>query len=214
VKRFSLFLILTVAVYCCSLQFALAQDDTQSSADGVHTNRPFLARAIEASAAEIELGKMAEAKSQNPRVRAYAQMMVKDHATALDAFHRIATGGIAAVPNQESATNTAQLSGRVPLSKEHQELRDRLSRLSGDDFDREYMSAMVQEHRKDVRDFEREVKSGSDTGSAATTEPAAAVREKPQDGADGTQAMTPQRIIARDLLPILKMHLEQAETFR
>jgi putative membrane protein len=197
-------------VYCCSLDFALAQDGTQAPADGVNKSS-FFARAIEANAAEIELGKMADSKSQNPRVRAYAQMMVKDHTTALNAFHRVVTGGIAAVPNQDSGADTAQFSGRVPLSKEHQELRDRLSGLSGNDFDREYMNAMVQEHRKDVREFEREAGQATDTGSAATTEPAADVREKPQGGTDSTQAMTPQRLLARDLLPILKMHLEQAE---
>jgi putative membrane protein len=201
VKRLSSLINVTAIIYCCSLLPGFSQttqDQTQTT---------FLAKAIESNAAEVELGKMAESKTQNPRVRAYAQMMVKDHTSTLDALHRLVTGGVSALANDSSGADTAQLTARVPLSKEHQELKDRLSRLSGDDFDREYMNAMVQEHRRDIREFEREA------NSTTNTEDTSGVRQKPQPRADstGTSTMTQERIIARDLLPVLKMHLQQAE---
>jgi putative membrane protein len=210
VKKFSLSVILIAAVCFCSALTGLAQagqDERQAPSSTASTDSAFLAKAIEANAAEVELAKLAEAKSQNPRVKAFAEMMIKDHTNALDAFHRLATGGIPAVPNQNTGAGTAQLAGGARLSKEHQELKDRLSGLSGDTFDREYMSAMVQEHRKDIRELEAEAKGTSDMSSGSS----ASVRQKPQPGSDTAQPMTQERILAHDLLPILKAHLQLAE---
>ena len=39
---------------------------------------------------------------------------------------------------------------------------DKLAQLSGADFDKEYMSAMVKDHEEDVKDFETQANGGSD----------------------------------------------------
>jgi putative membrane protein len=44
----------------------------------------------------------------------------------------------------------------------HQAQQDKLSQLSGAEFDRAYVAAMVEEHQKDVRDFSRQASSGAD----------------------------------------------------
>jgi putative membrane protein len=164
----------------------------------------FMARAIETNAAEIELGKLAEKKSENPRVRSYAAMLVRDHTDALNVLHRLATGGASA----DTGIENAQSPVKVTLSKEHQQLFDRLSELSGPDFDREYISAMLQEHRKDIKDFEKEARSGSPGGSDD------AIREKPQAGSAAGYSATEERSIARDLLPSLRMHLDRAQALQ
>ena len=154
---------------------------------------------------------MAESKTQNPRVHAFAETMIRDHTNTLDALHRLATGGVSVVPNDNNSTNIGEMATRVPLSKEHQELKDRLSQYSGDDFDREYMNAMVEEHRKDVREFERVANATADSGSNSPDN-TGQVREKPQPATE--TEMTQERIIARDLLPVLKKHLQEAEALQ
>jgi putative membrane protein len=188
VKSFSLFVI--VAVVVCS--FSLRPSSGQTVQD-----QTFVTKAIETNAAEVELSRMAQSKSENPRVRAFAEMMVKDHTTVLAALHRLDTG-TSAVPPDSTGTETSQIAKAVPLSKEHEELNNRLSKLSGDDFDREYMNAMVQEHQKAIREYERETNSTSNASADSTT------REKPQAG-------TQEGMMAQALLPIFKMHLLHAE---
>ena len=213
-KRFALFIILTGAVSCCFVPVGWAQtvqDQSQSAACPMNPDSSFLAKAIEANAAEVELGRLAESKSQNTRIRAFAKQMVKDHTYALDAFHRLATGGVPAVPNQDSGAQATPSAESVPLCREHQQLIDRLSRLSGDDFDREYISAMVQEHLRDIREVQREAESSTDTSGQSTANPSDTIREKPQAGSESTQTLMEQQTLARDLLPILRMHLKDAE---
>ena len=90
-----------------------------------------------ANMAEIELGQLAATKSADPQVKKFGQMMVEDHTKAGDAFK--------AVASQHNLTPPAQ------LDETHRELRDKLAGLSGAEFDREYMAAMVDGH-EDVAD--------------------------------------------------------------
>src|SRR5436853_3815098 len=48
------------------------------------------------------------------------------------------------------------------LDQQHQADVDKLTKLSGAAFDREYMSMMVKDHLEDVADFEREAANGAD----------------------------------------------------
>jgi predicted outer membrane protein len=115
--------------------------------------------------------------------------MVKDHTKALNRL--------------QHDQDTAQ-SGTTVLSREHRELRDRLSELSGHVFDNAYMNAMIELHRKDIRVFESEAQSkpGPDD---STSDSSTVTREKPEP-VTGTQ----DKELARELLPMLKTHLQQA----
>ena len=48
------------------------------------------------------------------------------------------------------------------LDPKHAQLRDRLARLRGAEFDRAYMREMVKDHDADMKAFRREVQTGSD----------------------------------------------------
>src|SRR5262245_18463990 len=76
----------------------------------------------EANLAEIELGKLAQGKATNPRIKEFADMMVKDH-----------TEGLVKVRAADS-----NLPSDIKLNSKHQLTYDRLSKLSGAEFDREY----------------------------------------------------------------------------
>jgi putative membrane protein len=90
--------------------------------------------------AEIELGQLAAQKAQNADVKKFAQTMVDDHTTAGNDFKALAA--------------QHQLQPPAQLDETHRDLRDRLSKLSGAEFDREYIEAMVDGHENMVDKLE------------------------------------------------------------
>ena len=97
---------------------------------------------------EVELGKFAATKAQNPDVKRFAQRMVTDHTKANDELKRLATA--------KNITLPAMSADELKATK------DRLSKLTGADFDREYMSMMVAGHDKAVAAFQDQSANGSD----------------------------------------------------
>ena len=85
-----------------------------------------------AGMAEVELGKMAVERASNAEVKKFGQMMVDDHTTAGNKLKTVASKHNIPVP--------------TALDDKHQELRDKLAGLRGAEFDRAYMSAMVDGH--------------------------------------------------------------------
>jgi putative membrane protein len=118
------------------------------AADVPAEDAAFSKDAAVASLAEIELGKLAAAKGADPEVKDFGRQMQTDHGKANDELKGIAkTEGIA-LP--------------AGLDAEHRALYDRLSKLSGAEFDREYVKAMVDGHTKVAAKFEREADQGQD----------------------------------------------------
>jgi predicted outer membrane protein len=101
---------------------------------GQNDSREFINKMTIAGMAEVQLGKMASEKATNPDVKAFGQMMVKDHTQANKELAQIAS--------KMNVTPPAQ------LDKKHQDLAAKLSKLQGAEFDREYMSAMVDGHEE------------------------------------------------------------------
>ncbi len=120
----------------------------QSSAKLSSADRQFVTKAAQGGMAEVELGQLAAQKAQNPQVKEFGQKMVDDHSKANDQLKQIAS--------QEGVTLPTGLDAK------DQALKDKLSKLSGDQFDRMYMQHMVQDHKKDVADFQKEANSGKD----------------------------------------------------
>lgn len=87
-----------------------------------------------ANLAEVQLGKMASEKGSNPDVKSFGQMMVKEHTQA----------------NNELKQVASQLKVQPPaqVDQKHKDLSDKLSKLSGAEFDREYINAMVMGHEE------------------------------------------------------------------
>jgi uncharacterized protein (DUF305 family) len=81
-------------------------------------------------------------------VKQFAQRMVTDHGKANDELKSIASGKGVTLP--------------TALDKQHQSHSEKLQRLKGPEFDREYMKHMVDDHKKAVADFEKASKSAKD----------------------------------------------------
>jgi uncharacterized protein (DUF305 family) len=68
------------------------------------------------------------------------------------------------------AESVAQSIGMTPPTEPNSKQKadyDRLSKLSGDKFDREFVSHMVMDHKKDIKEFEKEAKKSDAVGSFA-----------------------------------------------
>jgi putative membrane protein len=74
--------------------------------------------------------------------------MVDDHSKASEELMQLA--------QQKGVTPPKEPGGK------HKQLRDRLSKLSGAEFDRTYANERVKEHKKDVAEFRREADRGAD----------------------------------------------------
>ena len=111
-------------------------------------DREFVSKAATGGTAEVELGRVATQRAVRPSVRSFAERMVADHGRA----------------NAELAALARRKGLDVPTALEpsQQAMRDRLSGLSGPDFDRAYMSEIVRDHTEDVALFERAAEISSD----------------------------------------------------
>ncbi len=103
----------------------------------------------QANLAEIEAGKLGMEKAQDPKVKEYAQKMVDDHSKLLDDMKKLAQSKNVDLPSAPDA--------------KHQKLMKKLQSLSGEKFDREYMQAMVKDHRDALKLAQRTAKGAKDT---------------------------------------------------
>ena len=130
----------------------------------------FMNDAAPGGMAEVELGKLAAQKAQNAEVKAFGQKMVEDHSKAGEELKALAAQKKVMLPADVLPT--------------HKEVMAKLSKLSGADFDKEYVAAMVAAHEKDVAAFENVSKTAADADVKA---------------------------FATKTLPTLKMHLEMVK---
>ncbi len=123
---------------------AMQESSALSSGD-----KRFVDKAAQGGMAEVELGTLASQKAESPQVKQFGERMVKDHGAANDKLKQIASEkGVTPPSSMDSATK-----------REY----DKLSKLSGARFDREYMSHMVSDHEKDIKEFKSEDKSAKDS---------------------------------------------------
>jgi putative membrane protein len=108
----------------------------------------FVKKAAQGGMAEVELGKLATEKASSDDVKKFGQRMVDDHTKANDQLKQIAGNKGISLPTD--------------LDAKDQALKDRLSKLDGEQFDRAYMKNMVRDHTKDVSEFRKESTSAKD----------------------------------------------------
>lgn len=111
-------------------------------------DRNFITEAAQGGTAEVKLSQLATERANDEQVKQFAQHMIHDHTQANEELMQLASSEGVTV-NQE-------------LDQKHKDLMNRLSSLKSDEFDREYIDAMVQDHKKVVSEFEREISQGQD----------------------------------------------------
>jgi len=129
--------------------------DTQH---GRSDSRSFIEEMAVVGTAEVQLGRMAAERASDPGVKAFGQMMVTDHTQAGNELKQVASQMSVSLPTQ--------------LDAKHRELADKLSKLQGSSFDREYINAMVEGHQEVAAKLRAHTgsHSASDTHDAALTQ--------------------------------------------
>lgn len=135
------------------------------------TDKTFVDKAAEGGLAEVEFANLALQKTSNDDVKSFAQRMVHDHTQANDKLKELASNEGFSIPDH--------LSAKDKMAKE------KLEKLSGDQFDKAYMKDMVQDHTQDVAEFRQETEKAQDPGV---------------------------KNFAQQTLPILESHLQEAKT--
>lgn len=97
--------------------------------------------------AEVELGKLATQKASSDAVKQFGQKMVDDHTKANGQLKEIASKENISIPDS--------------LDPKHRSRIEKLSKLSGPDFDKAYAKDQVKDHQKDVSEFKSEAENGS-----------------------------------------------------
>jgi putative membrane protein len=158
-----------------------------------------------AGMAEVELGRMATQLAGSAEVKTFGQMMIDEHTAAGDKLKAVASQYNIAVP--------------IAVDEKHADLRDKLAKLRGADFDREYMAAMVDGHetvagklesRIDKTDLGKWKTEAADRMSGKkVVEKTKAVAVRPEKSDDAATMSLNEW--AADAYPVVQAHLERAK---
>jgi putative membrane protein len=126
------------------------QDSARNAGDlgQLMQDKMFIRKAAEGGIAEIKLGQLAAQKGGSDEVKALGQKMVDDHTKLNNDMAQVADSMGVMLPKT--------------MNKDDQAEYDKLDKLSGNDFDVEYLTFMVKDHHKDLHDFRMEAASPAD----------------------------------------------------
>lgn len=111
-------------------------------------DQAFVRTILESDAAEVQLGQLAQEKSQSEDVKQFGQKMVENRKRLDDQLAPLAKELQVSEP-------------KGPNKKDKQELA-KLQSLSGPEFDQEYIRTVEKAHEKDVKNFKSEAQSAQD----------------------------------------------------
>lgn len=103
-------------------------------------DRNFIIQAAQGGMAEVQMAQLALKKTDNPKVRDFAQMMVKDHSDLNAKLTPMATQMGVSLPTQLTTADAGALG--------------RLSRQTGSTFDRNFMASQKSAHTKTLALFQ------------------------------------------------------------
>ncbi len=109
----------------------------------------FAVEAANGGMMEVLLGKVAQENASSPRVKAFGEMMVRDHSEAGDKLKNIASSLNIALPDSVSDDSRKEI--------------DKLKKKKGKEFDKAYVSMMVDDHKKDIAEFRKCADNCSDS---------------------------------------------------
>jgi putative membrane protein len=105
-------------------------------------DKDFILAAAQCGMTEVKLGELAAQKGTRDDVKAFGQMMVKDHTAINDDLKALATQKGVTLPDS--------------LDAKHQGTVDKMAALTGSEFDAAYVADMVKDHKMDAKKFKAE----------------------------------------------------------
>ncbi|MEO7766820.1 MAG: DUF4142 domain-containing protein [Ferruginibacter sp.] len=101
----------------------------------------FAVEAANGGMMEVDLGNYAQQNAMSARVKNFGAMMVKDHSAANDVLKTLASSKNITLPMETGADAKKEM--------------DDLMKKKGKDFDKAYMDMMLDDHKKDVKAFQK-----------------------------------------------------------
>ena len=135
------------------------KDTTTTGVTGIAVDKDdakFATSAANGGMAEVAAGELASQKAINAKVKEFATMMITDHGKANAELMEIAKKKNITLPAEPDA--------------DHQKMKADLAAKSASDFDKAYVDAMVDGHKKTISLFEDFVKNGKDADLKAFAE--------------------------------------------
>ena len=102
---------------------------------------------------EVELGKLATQKASGDDIKQFGQRIADDQSKANDELKEVAGKENISIPNA--------------LDSKHQSRIDKLSKLSGEDFDKAFVKEELKNHETEVNDFDSEAQNGTNANVKA-----------------------------------------------
>ena len=121
--------------------FTLASAQSLSDQD-----RKFIQDAAKGGMMEVHMGQLGMDRGASPAVKSLSQHLINDHKAANDELAALAKQKGVSLPGDD-----AQMAASMPFASK-----------SGDDFDKAFARTAVEDHQKDIAEFEKEASSGND----------------------------------------------------
>ncbi len=111
-----------------------------------YSDQAFVSKAMQGGQAEVQLGQLAQEKSQSPDVKQFGQKMVSEHSQMGEKWFK-------------PVAKQMGVSEPKGPSKKDQKLIAKLQTLNGAEFDNEYIRCMVKDHKQDLKEFKSEAEA-------------------------------------------------------
>lgn len=153
-QQLAAMLVLTTGASSLALAQAPVRDTIPStdvrtgSVELKRADRNFFEKAAKASMTEVEISQVAVARTSNPEVKRFAQMMIDDHGSASEELARLAANKGVSLPAKDTHPN-------------------RWEKHSANTFDRDYIDKMVSDHEDAVKLFAKQATDGNDPEAVA-----------------------------------------------
>ena len=128
-----------VIKYCLVVAIGLSASAALAETQGTKASRAdemFIKEAMQGDLAEVSMGKLAQEKAQSEGVKDFGKMLEEDHGKHSQKVQGKAQELGVSPPQEPSTTQKS--------------MYDRLSKLSGAQFDQQFVKAMVTDHKEDI----------------------------------------------------------------
>jgi putative membrane protein len=141
-KSISKFVSVTMGMALMTVGLLIAVPSAKAETTISMADTNFILAAAQGGMTEVKLGELASAKGMRDDVKEFGQMMVKDHKAINDDLKALAVQKGMTLPDS--------------LDAKHQAMVDKMTALTGSEFDDAYIKGMIKAHTKDAKVFKAE----------------------------------------------------------
>jgi putative membrane protein len=136
----------TQSVLCTAAVLALGSFSLTPAQGLSEQDQKFAQDAAKGGMMEVRMGQLGLERGASPAVKSLSQHLVNDHTAANNELAALAKQKGVALPGDD-----AQMAASMPFATKR-----------GDEFDKGFARAAVEDHQKDIAEFEKEASSGND----------------------------------------------------